>query len=74
MSDIPSFPYRLLWEERKICSVANLTRKDGETFFKLISEIPVNTTVKTYPLYQANQALNDLRSGNIHGAAVLIPN
>jgi propanol-preferring alcohol dehydrogenase len=74
MSDIPSFPYRLLWEERKICSVANLTRKDGETFFKLINEIPVSTTIKTYPLSQANQALSDLRSGNIRGAAVLIPN
>lgn len=72
MSDIPSFPYHLLWEERKICSVANLTRKDGETFFKLISEIPVNTTIKTYPLYQANEALNDLRHGNIQGAAVLV--
>jgi propanol-preferring alcohol dehydrogenase len=74
MSDIPSFPYRLLWEEKKICSVANLTRKDGETFFKLIGEIPVSTTVKTYPLSQANQALDDFRSGNIQGAAVLIPN
>jgi len=74
MSDIPSFPYRLLWEERKICSVANLTRKDGEAFFKLISQIPVNTTVITYPLSRANEALKDLRRGNIQGAAVLIPN
>jgi propanol-preferring alcohol dehydrogenase len=72
MSDIPSFPYRLLWEERSICSVANLTRKDGETFFKLINETEINTTIKTYPLIKANEALDDLRNGNIHGAAVLI--
>lgn len=72
MSDIPSFPYRLLWEERSICSVANLTRKDGEIFFKLINETEINTTIKAYPLIKANEALDDLRNGNIHGAAVLI--
>lgn len=72
MSDIPSFPYRLLWEERAICSVANLTRKDGEAFFRITAETPINTSVTTYPLHQANEAISDLRNGKIHGAAVLI--
>lgn len=72
MSDIPSFPYRLLWEERVLRSVANLTRKDGEDFFKLASVAPVHTQVKTYPLQQANEALSDLRHGKFDGAAVLV--
>jgi alcohol dehydrogenase, propanol-preferring len=72
MSDIPSFPYNILWEERTIRSVANLTRKDGDAFFEIISNVPVKTEIKTYPLDQANEALNDLRNGNIHGAAVLV--
>jgi propanol-preferring alcohol dehydrogenase len=74
MSDIPSFPYDLLWEERTVRSVANLTREDGELFLPLAAEIPVKTTVTAYPLTQANQALADLRSGKIDGAAVLIVN
>jgi len=72
MSDIPSFPYHILWEERSIRSVANLTRKDGEDFLKIAPMIPVQTEIKTYHLNQANEALNDLRNGNIRGAAVLI--
>jgi alcohol dehydrogenase, propanol-preferring len=72
MSDIPSFPYQMLWEERTICSVANLTRKDGEAFFQITAETPINTSVTTYPLHQANEAISDLRNGKIHGAAVLI--
>jgi len=72
MSDIPSFPYRLLWEERTIKSIANLTRKDGDEFLTIAPEIPVETTVTTYPLEKANQALNDLRNGKVHGAAVLV--
>lgn len=72
MSDIPSFPYSLLWEERVLRSVANLTRKDGEDFFKLASVAPVHTQVKTYPLQQANEALSDLRHGRFDGAAVLV--
>lgn len=71
MSDIPSFPYRLLWEERSIASVANLTRKDGEEFMALAPKIPVHTETKVYTLEQANTALEDLRHGNINGATVL---
>jgi len=71
MSDIPSFPYRILWEERMIRSVANLTRKDGREFFKIAPEIPIKTETQTFPLHRANEALNDLRNGKIHGAAVL---
>jgi propanol-preferring alcohol dehydrogenase len=71
MSDIPSFPYRLLWEERVVRSVANLKRRDGEEFFKIAPAVPVKTEVQTYPLEQANQALRDLRAGNFAGAAVL---
>jgi propanol-preferring alcohol dehydrogenase len=74
MSDIPAFPYELLWEERVICSVANLTRRDGEEFFALVPRVPVRTTVQTFPLSQANEALTRLRSGQIHGAAVLLAN
>ncbi|MBC8158927.1 MAG: zinc-dependent alcohol dehydrogenase family protein [Rhodospirillales bacterium] len=73
MTDIPSFPYDLLWEEREIVSVANLTRADGEEFLTLAPRIPVKTTIETYKLEDANAALNDLRAGHIHGAAVLIP-
>lgn len=72
MSDIPSFPYRLLWEERVLRSVANLTRKDGEDFLKQASQVPIHTQIKTYSLHQANDTLNDLRCGRVHGAAVLI--
>lgn len=74
MSDIPSFPYRLLWQERTIRSVANLTRRDGEEFFKVAPEVPVQTTVNCFPLRQANQALEQLRQGQIEGAAVLLMN
>jgi len=73
MSDLPAFPYELLWQERSVCSVANLTRRDGEEFFALAPRVPVRTTVHTFPLTEANEALNRLRSGRIEGAAVLIP-
>jgi len=73
MSDIPAFPYALLWEERTLCSVANLTRRDAEEFFALAPRVPVRTTVETFPLTQANDALERLRAGRIHGAAVLVP-
>jgi propanol-preferring alcohol dehydrogenase len=72
MSDIPSFPYAILWEERSICSVANLTRRDGEEFMTLAPKVPVRTEVETFPLEEANEALNRLRAGKIHGAAVLL--
>ncbi|HKJ33962.1 MAG TPA: zinc-dependent alcohol dehydrogenase family protein [Balneolales bacterium] len=74
MSDIPSFPYKLLWEERQVRSVANLTRKDGDEFLSLAPEVPVKTEVHSYPLSKANDALNDLRSGAFEGAAVLTVN
>ena len=73
MSDIPSFPYDLLWQERTLCSVANLTRRDGEEFFALAPKVPVRTTVQTFPLEEANAVLGRLRNGQIHGAAVLVP-
>jgi propanol-preferring alcohol dehydrogenase len=72
MSDIPSFPYRLLWEERVLRSVANLTRKDGDEFLELAPRIPVRTEVRAYPLAEANEALADLRQGRLVGAAVLV--
>jgi propanol-preferring alcohol dehydrogenase len=72
MSDIPAFPYRLLWEERTIRSVANLTRQDGEEFLAIAPQVPVKTEVHTYPLEGANQALNDLCIGKLQGAAVLV--
>jgi propanol-preferring alcohol dehydrogenase len=72
MSDIPSFPYKWLWNERKIQSVANLIRKDGEEFFKQVSKTTIHTQTKMYPLSQANEALNDLRIGKFQGAAVLV--
>lgn len=71
MTDIPSFPYHMLWEERVIRSVANLTRQDGEEFLKIAPQVPVKTEVTPYPLEKANQALDDLRSGKLDGAAVL---
>jgi propanol-preferring alcohol dehydrogenase len=71
MSDIPSFPYELLWEERTLGSVANLTRADGEEFMALAPAVPVRTEATTYPLEQANVALADLRAGRFRGAAVL---
>jgi propanol-preferring alcohol dehydrogenase len=72
MSDIPSFPYADLWEERSICSVANLTRADGDEFFPLAAKAGVETEVITFPLDHANEALDDLRAGRLQGAAVLI--
>jgi propanol-preferring alcohol dehydrogenase len=72
MSDIPSFPYRLLWEERVIRSVANLTRQDGDQFLSLAPDVPVRTEVERFPLDEANEALARLRSGEIQGAAVLV--
>jgi len=71
MSEIPAFPYKILWEERTVCSVANLTRRDGEEFLKLAPTVPVQTEVTTYPLEEANRALQDLKSGRLEGAAVL---
>jgi propanol-preferring alcohol dehydrogenase len=71
MSDIPSFPYELLWGERTLRSVANLTRADGEELLALAPRIPVRVEVTSYPLEQAEQALDDLRAGRFHGAAVL---
>ena len=73
MSDIPSFPYKLLWEERQILSVANLTREDAREFLALAPLVPVRTTTTVYPLASANQAISDLRSGTFQGAAVLVP-
>jgi len=72
MSDIPSFPYDLLWGERVVRSVANLTRADGEEFLQLAPRVPVKTEVQTFPLEAANEALNRLRRGQIQGAAVLV--
>jgi len=72
MSDIPSFPYRILWEERVVRSVANLTRRDGEEFLALAPQVPVRTEVETFPLAAANEALERLRSGRVRGAAVLV--
>jgi propanol-preferring alcohol dehydrogenase len=74
MSDIPSFPYEILWEERALCSVANLTRQDGAEFFALAPRVPVRTEIQTFPLEEANEALARLRSGKIQGAAVLALN
>lgn len=73
MSDIPSFPYSLLWEERLVRSVANLTRQDAIEFLALAGRVPIRTEVTTYPLAEANRALADLREGRLQGAAVLIP-
>jgi propanol-preferring alcohol dehydrogenase len=73
MSDIPRFPYRLLWGERHIRSVANLTRGDGIEFFRVAERVPIRTRTESYPLDHANEALADLRNGRIKGAAVLVP-
>lgn len=73
MSDIPSFPYSILWEERSVCSVANLTRRDGDEFLALAPRVPVRTAVEVFPLEEANAALARLRSGRLQGAAVLVP-
>jgi propanol-preferring alcohol dehydrogenase len=72
MSEIPAFPYELLWEERQLRSVANLTRRDGEELLPLAAEAGVEANVTTYPLEHANQALEDLRSGELEGSAVLV--
>jgi len=74
MSDIPSFPYELLWGERSVCSVANLTRQDAAEFMSIAPKVPVHTTTETFRLDQANEALNQLRSGKLQGAAVLTCN
>jgi propanol-preferring alcohol dehydrogenase len=73
MSDIPSFPYRLLWEERQVVSVANLTRADACEFLTLAPQAGVKGEVTRYPLEEANEALADLREGRLQGAAVLTP-
>jgi propanol-preferring alcohol dehydrogenase len=73
MSDIPSFPYDLLWGERVIRSVANLTRRDAEEFLQIVGKTPIRSETTTYPLAKANDALSALRSGQLHGAAVLVP-
>jgi propanol-preferring alcohol dehydrogenase len=73
MTDIPTFSYDLLWGERTICSVANLTRRDAVEFLALAPRVPVRTTVQTFPLVEANEALADLRAGRVKGAAVLVP-
>jgi propanol-preferring alcohol dehydrogenase len=73
MSDIPSFPYQLLWEERQLVSVANLTRQDGLDFLRLAPQMGIVTQITRYPLDEANQALADLRAGRFEGAAVLVP-
>jgi propanol-preferring alcohol dehydrogenase len=73
MSEIPAFPYEILWGERVVRSVANLTRRDGAEFFALLERVPIHTDVRTYPLAAANDALDDLRHGRVQGAAVLVP-
>jgi propanol-preferring alcohol dehydrogenase len=74
MSDIPAFPYNLLWEERMVRSVANLTRDDGEELLAIAPKVPVKTEVEVFPLTRANEALARLREGSLQGAAVLITN
>jgi alcohol dehydrogenase, propanol-preferring len=73
MSDIPSFPYRILWEERQLASVANLTRQDAREFLEVAPRAGIKMHVKRYPLAEANTALADLRGSRLEGAAVLIP-
>ena len=72
MSDVPSFPYGLLWNERSLVSVANLTRQDGAELLAVAARTPIRTHVTRYPLADANRALDDLRSGHLDGAAVLV--
>jgi propanol-preferring alcohol dehydrogenase len=73
MSDVPSFPYSILWGERIVRSVANLTRADGEAFLALAPKVPVRCEVTAFPLEAANDALERLRAGRLEGAAVLVP-
>ena len=73
MTDIPAFPYELLYGERRVVSVANLTRQDGRDFLALAQAVPVRTTVTRYPLQDAERALDDLRAGRFEGTAVLVP-
>ena len=73
MSDIPAFPYDILWGERSVQSVANLTREDGEDFMRLAAAVPIRTSVTPFPLEAANAALDRLRRGDLTGAAVLVP-
>jgi propanol-preferring alcohol dehydrogenase len=73
MSDIPAMPYRLLWQERELLSVANLTRRDAAEFFPIAKRAGVRTHTRAYPLAEANRALDDLRTGKLNGAAVLVP-
>jgi alcohol dehydrogenase, propanol-preferring len=72
MSDVPGFPYGLLWQERELVSVANLTRSDGDEFSKIVPQAGIITQTVPYPLSSANEALSDLRSGRLQGAAVLV--
>jgi D-arabinose 1-dehydrogenase-like Zn-dependent alcohol dehydrogenase len=72
MSDIPSFPYSILWEERRLVSVANLTRHDAATFLPLARQAQIRTSTTQYPLHAANEAVGDLRTGRIQGADVLV--
>ena len=71
MSDIPSFPYEILWHERSVRSVANLTRRDGEEFIPLAARCPSRPSIQVYPLAEANRALDDMRHGRVRGSAVL---
>ncbi len=73
MSDVPSFPYDILWGERTVRSIANLTRRDGEEFFRVVRDVPLRIAAAPFPLDQANQALSALRAGQVQGAAVLVP-
>lgn len=73
MSDIPAMHYELLWGERELVSVANLTRRDGDEFFAIAKQAKVTARTTVYPLHKANDALEDLRSGRVSGAAVLVP-
>jgi len=73
MSDIPQFPYRILWEERQIASVANLTREDAREFLDVAPRARLRSEITRYPLAKANEALSDLRGGRLQGAAVLVP-
>ena len=73
MSDIPAFPYSILWGERSIRSVANLTRRDAEEFMELAPRVPVRTRTTAFPLGDANHAVGELRAGRVRGAAVLVP-
>ena len=73
MSEIPAFPYEILWEERVLRSVANLTREDGELFLRVAPEVPVRSLTEVLPLDRANEALAKLRAGQVEGALVLVP-